>query len=239
MYHKSAQLYDNLYHFVDYSAATKKLINFICHHNPSAKTLLEVACGTGKYLEQLQNTYQVEGLDISPDMLHLARKRLPDVVFHESNMTRFELGKQFDVVACLFSSIGYVKTVERFYETIATLKKHVTPGGLLIIEPFFTPNSYWPDRVTLNIVEQHNLKVAWMYVSKRVEDVASLEIHYTVGTPQSISHFTELHEIGLFSELAYERSFAEHGLGLTFDHVGLIGRGLYIGTVGRQSDLLG
>jgi ubiquinone/menaquinone biosynthesis C-methylase UbiE len=32
-----------------------------------------VACGTGRYLEELCRWYEVEGIDLSPAMLDLAR----------------------------------------------------------------------------------------------------------------------------------------------------------------------
>ena len=47
-------------------------------------TLLEVACGTGGIIASLAGSYQVAGLDISPGMLAVARKKLP----RESRCTR-------------------------------------------------------------------------------------------------------------------------------------------------------
>src|SRR6266581_41583 len=34
-------------------------------HHPEARTILELACGTGAILEQLQRDYEVVGLDVS------------------------------------------------------------------------------------------------------------------------------------------------------------------------------
>jgi ubiquinone/menaquinone biosynthesis C-methylase UbiE len=42
--------------------------------NPSAKDMLELACGTGNVLAQMQPEYTVTGLDLSPEMLDIARK---------------------------------------------------------------------------------------------------------------------------------------------------------------------
>ena len=54
-------------------------------------------------------------------------------------MTAFDLGCRFDVVTCLFSSIGYVGTVERLDQAIATMAAHLEPGGTLIVEPWLSP----------------------------------------------------------------------------------------------------
>ena len=229
MYQKSTTYYDALYHFKDYNDGAKRLRAFIGQFHPQARSLLEVACGTGKYLEALSGFFSVEGLDINPQMLEQARARVPDVPLHLTSMVDFDLGKRFDVVACLFSSIGYVKTVEDFHATIDTLARHVAPGGLLIIEPFFTPETYWVNRITMNVVDQPELKIVWMYVSEREDRVARLDIHHMVGTPAGVEEFTERHEIGLFNEEDYALSFARAGLALHHDPTGLFNRGLYIG----------
>ena len=91
MFTKSAQYYDALYHFKDYNAASKQLHALIQRHNPKAKTLLDVACGTGKHLDLLQQFYQVAGLDINPELLQIARQRCPESPFHEDDMVDFRL----------------------------------------------------------------------------------------------------------------------------------------------------
>ena len=51
----------------------------IRRHKPKARTLLELACGTGAILKILAKSYDVVGLDLSPQMLAIARKKLPHV----------------------------------------------------------------------------------------------------------------------------------------------------------------
>ena len=41
----------------------------IRQHKPKARTLLELACGTGAILKILAKSYDVAGLDVSPQML--------------------------------------------------------------------------------------------------------------------------------------------------------------------------
>jgi hypothetical protein len=42
----------------------------------------------------------------------IAQRKLPRGSVYEADMTAFELGRRYDVVACLFRSIGYVRTLE-------------------------------------------------------------------------------------------------------------------------------
>jgi ubiquinone/menaquinone biosynthesis C-methylase UbiE len=229
MFTKTARFYDALYHFKDYAAACARLHALIQQLNPRAKTLLDVACGTGKHLEQLQRHYGVEGIDVNSEMLEIARGRCPDVPVHLGNMVDFKLGRTFDVVTCLFSSIGYVKSVENMEGAVASMAGHLRPGGLLFIEPWFSPETYWVGRVTANFVDEPELKIAWMYTSDIKGRLSVFNINYLVGTTEGIEHFTELHEMGLFSHEEYTRAFEKAGLNVTYDPQGLFGRGMYIG----------
>ncbi|MFC1853806.1 hypothetical protein ACFL27_26785 [candidate division CSSED10-310 bacterium] len=48
------------------------------------------------------------------------------------------MGKTYDVITCLFSSIGYVKTLSKLNQTVACMDHHLLPGGHLIFEPWLT-----------------------------------------------------------------------------------------------------
>lgn len=229
MFTRSAEFYDTLYHFKDYAAAVEKLRMLIQQACPHASSLLDVACGTGKHVEYLRNYYSVEGLDLNAELLALARQRCPGITFHQGDMTNFRLGHTFDVVTCLFSSIGYVKTLDNLGKAVANMAHHLTPGGMLVVEPWFTPENYWRDRVTLNHVDQPELKIAWMYVSEAEGPVSIADIHYLVGTPKGVDHFVERHELGLFTHAEYLGAFRECNLEVQHDPTGLFGRGMYLG----------
>ena len=129
MYDRSAEFYDAIYSFKNYEKETAKLHELIQQHKRSpGNELLDVACGTGGHISYLKRNYSVEGLDNSPRMLRLARKKHPDVVFHRRDMTNFTLRKEFDVVTCLFSSVGHVKTRRRLDLAVLTMARHLKPG---------------------------------------------------------------------------------------------------------------
>src|SRR3954453_12959074 len=122
MFSRSARIYDAIYASVrDYRREAAELDRLIQERRPGAKTLLDVACGTGAHLEHIASEYDVEGLDLDPEMLAVRRDRLPDAAFHEGDMASFDLGKRFDAVVCMFSSIGYAKTQVRLHAEIASM----------------------------------------------------------------------------------------------------------------------
>jgi SAM-dependent methyltransferase len=107
---QSAAWYDRFYATKDYAAEARQVTALIHQHNPPARTLLDVACGTGRHLEHLRETFACHGVDLDPALLEFARQRLPGIPLTHGDMTDFDLGRRFDAVTCLFSSIGYTRT---------------------------------------------------------------------------------------------------------------------------------
>jgi ubiquinone/menaquinone biosynthesis C-methylase UbiE len=229
MYKKSAKFYDSLYHFKDYKAASEKLDKIIKSYNPAAKTLLDTACGTAKHIEYLQKLYDAEGLDISEELLEIAKKRCPNTVFHIADVSNFSLKKKFDVITCLFSSIAYVKTLDRLFSTLRYMAEHLNPEGLVIVEPWFSKENFRTGTITANHYDEKDLKITWMYTSEIENGLSVLDINYLVGTPGEIDHFSERHEIGLFDDSQYRKAFTDADLKIVYDSEGLFGRGMYIG----------
>jgi ubiquinone/menaquinone biosynthesis C-methylase UbiE len=229
MYTKSAAYYDQLYQFLNYADAAARVRERILERAPAARTLLDVGCGTGQHLENLSRTFEAEGLDLNPELLRIARERCPGVRFHQADMATFALPRRFDVIACLFSAIGYVRTLENMRSTIATFARHLSPGGLVLVEPWFTPESFWTDTLTTNVTDRGDPKIVWMYTSRRQDRLAVLDIHYLVGQPSGVEHFTERHELGLFTHEEYLAAFRDAGLTPEHDPVGIRRRGLYLG----------
>jgi len=228
VFSRSARLYDAVYASIrDYPREAAELDRLIQERRPGARTLLDVACGTGAHLEHLTG-YEVEGLDLDPEMLGVARERLPNVPLHEGDVADFDLGKRFDAVVCMFSSIGYVRTEERLRSAVASMARHLEPGGVLVVEPWLSPE-VWADRhVGAVFVDEPELKIARMNVGQREADVSIFEFEYLVGTPNGLERFNERHELGLFTVEQYLEAFRAAGLEVDHDPEGPMGRGLYI-----------
>lgn len=223
--------YDLIFANKDYAAETDRLRGFIEERAPGVKTLLDVACGTGRHLYHLQRHYAVEGLDLSEPQLEIARQRIPDGVFHQGDMLKFDLGRRFDVVTCLFSSIGYIRSLDRLNEAVANMARHVRPGGLVIVEPWLTPDSWRPGNLWAEYIDESDLKVARISVSEFEGRVAILDFHILIAKDGEVDFFSERHELALFTEDEYLASFREANLDVRFDPEGLMGRGLYVGKV--------
>ncbi len=229
-YAKFARIYDLIYSFKNYQAEADRLHAIVSTYKRSpGNTLLDVACGTGAHIAFLRRQYAVEGLDLSRGMLKIARQRFPGIAFHQGDMLDFDLGRKFDVATCLFSAIGYVKTAPGLRKAVANMARHLAPGGLLIVEPWLSPDDWKAGVLHGLFIDQPDIKIARMNVSQTRNGISVIKFHCLVGTPAGIEYFIEEHEMGLFSSAEYIGAFSSAGLEVFHDAQGLMGRGLYIG----------
>ena len=171
---QSARIYDALNRHKDYAGASAALTTIVDRLAPRASTLLDVGCGTGLHLSHLRGRFAVEGLDVSPQMLDVARARCPGVQFHEGSLVEFDLGRRFDVVTCLFGSIAYARDEAGLRRAALRLTEHLLPGGLTIVEPWVTPGRFVSGRLVLDTANDPDLKVARLYVTERQDDMPVL-----------------------------------------------------------------
>jgi SAM-dependent methyltransferase len=92
---------------------------------------LDAACGTGRFAEFLaRRGHKVIGVDSSPDMLALARRRVPDGEFHVAELDRLPLpDDSADVIVCALALVH----VPRLKPVLAEFARVLRPGGDLVI----------------------------------------------------------------------------------------------------------
>jgi hypothetical protein len=146
-------------------------------------------------------------------------------------MRTLALGRRFDVVTCLFSAIGYMTTIDDLHRAVAAMAAHVVPGGLLIVEPWFTPDAWRSDTPHMITIDEPDFKLVRMNTSLTRDRLAVMEMHHLVGTPEKTVHFVEHHEMLLAEIDELLQAFRAAGLEAWFDQEGLTWRGVVIGRV--------
>jgi len=229
----SEKYYDDIYSTMgkDYLLEAEKVDGFIQKYKSTdGNALLDVACGTGTHAGLLSKYYDVVGTDLNQDMLDIARGKHPEIRFIQSDMRSFDLGRKFDAVTCLFSAIGYMRTKKELRQAIKSMSRHLFPGGVLLVEPWFSPEQWNIGRVSTILVEKPDVKVVRMSHGGKKGKVSLLEFEYLVGTSKGLEHIREHHEFGLFTHEEYMDAFTQTGLNVTYEPEGVDGRGLLIGT---------
>lgn len=216
-YGRSTFIYDSYIPNADYVAGALRLAAMIRAGNPGAQSLLDVGCGSGKYLENLRNEFHCEGLDLADGFLEIARQRCPGLAIHQGDMTGFDLGRRFDAISCLFLAIAYVRTPENLDRAVASMARHLNPGGLLFVEPWVYPENFWVGKLTSEYVDEPGRKISRMFITRVEDRVSVYDIHYLVGTPEGIEYFIEREELGLFTHEEYLTAFRKAGMEVSYD----------------------
>lgn len=177
-------------------------------------------------------------------MLARARTRVPSADLHLGRMETFDLGREFDVVTCLFSAIGYVRSVRELRRTLRNFARHTAPGGVVVVEPWLTPGAFREGSVHHLTAVHQGTAVLRANSSERRRGRSVMEFHYLLGRPGSVEHFVETHDCGLFDVRTMKAAFRSAGLLVRYLPQGLeSGRGLYVarrpelGDVGRMRTL--
>jgi SAM-dependent methyltransferase len=226
---RSVALYDAIYsRKKDYAEEAGKIRGWIQRVCPGARSALDVGCGTAEHARHLKAHYAVDGLDLNPAFLDVARAKNPECGYFQGDMTSFSLGRRYDVVMSLFSCIGYVRTRANLARTFRCFREHLAPGGAVIVEPWFTPEQWHPGKPHAMVIDEPDFKVCRMNTTMRDGDLSWFDFHYLVATPAGVEHFTERHELALFTRAETESAFAEAGLRAEYDEAGIFGRGLYV-----------
>jgi ubiquinone/menaquinone biosynthesis C-methylase UbiE len=232
LYKDLAKYYDLIYAFKDYKKEAVRIKTLVSKYRKSeGEELLDVACGTGHHLEYLKDEFSCMGVDISNKILEVARKNVKGVVFKQADMTTLNLGMEFDVITCLFSSIGYVKTCKNLRKTIRNFSKHLKKGGVVLIEPWHTKLTYIPSSPHMETYDGKDIKIARLNVSELRGRLSVMDMHYLIAErAKGVKHFVERHELGLFEVDETLRIMKEAGLHSKFLKRGLMQkRGIFVG----------
>ena len=233
----AADLYDAFYDALekDYEEEAAIVLDVVRQRAPDARALLDVACGTGRHLEVFARTLRCTGVDLDAEMVAVARRRCARRVrVLQADMRTLDLGRRFDVVTCLFSSVAYMRTVAALRQAIAAMARHLHPGGVLVVEPWYTHETWEDGHLGVLTVDEPDRKAARVSVATTRGDIAALDFDIVVATAAGTEHVHERHELRLFRIDQYVAAFAAAGLvDIEVDDDGLYGLGLVVGSATR------
>lgn len=239
-YGELARWYDPLYAAIgkDHAEEADALLDLAVELGVEATSLLDVACGTGLHLARFADRVEdVSGVDNAPAMVEIATERLGPGVVRHGDMRSFELERTFDVVTCLFSAIGHVRDEGDLDAAIARMAAHVTPGGVLLVEPWLTPDVVKPASDTprghrdLHTAVTDAGIVTRVLRSVRRGEVLVLEFAWAVATDDGVDTAVESYRMPLFTRERYLEAMDRAGLDATWREPTALhaARGLLVG----------
>lgn len=238
-FEKSAYYYDIFYKNRAYSADVETIEKWIDDVSPGSKMILDIACGSHEHLRYFDSRYQVDGFDNNQDFLEIAvNKRKSCQVkgqYFLGSMDDFQLEGEYDVIMCLFSSIGYLSDGKALAETIRCFAKHLTADGMIIIEPWISPDSM-DSFPPAQLIQEGDIHISRMSSYAIDGDSLKLFLHYLVQDQGEISYFSEEHNMCFFDSDQYKDAFEQSNLVWAYDPLGLSSkRGLYVAAKNANS----
>jgi SAM-dependent methyltransferase len=132
IYAKFAAFYDDI--MGDRTETIDQVRSYLTKYLPTAASLLELGAGTGALLAGFTAELEVTGIDQSPEMLAIAEVNVPDARLVRGDITKFALGRRFDVVICMFDTLNHVPSFEDWLEVFERAHEHLVEGGLFIFD---------------------------------------------------------------------------------------------------------
>lgn len=104
--------------------------DFVQSLGPSS--VLDAGCGTGRVaIELARRGLEVEGVDLDATMLTAARRKAPELTWHQADLADLDLGRRFDMVL-LAGNVMIFLTPGSEARVVAAMARHVAPAGALV-----------------------------------------------------------------------------------------------------------
>lgn len=192
-YSDFAKHYDKLYSYVDYESQAVFFIKLLRQYKVKNKKLVDFACGTGKHASLMtRRGYEAIGVDLSPEMLEVARKLYPNIKFYHGDMKTWKSKMKFGAITILFNSILYNKNRQEFSQTLLNCRGQLVDGGLLI---FDTVDKAVGINSKKKIIRNGDVSFAPKWIYNKQASRLDLEIDFAINSKK----YHDLHEMGAFS----------------------------------------
>lgn len=130
-----ARVYDAIMADIEYDGWAEFILDYLRAEGSRPQSVLDLACGTGASTRPFaQRGLEVTGLDLSPEMLAVAARELPDVTFTSGDLRTFDLGRRFDLVTCVFDSLNNLTDPADLGRALERARAHLRPGGFLVFD---------------------------------------------------------------------------------------------------------
>lgn len=131
------------------------------HASRPVTTLLDMGCGGGKNALNLKREFDVTGVDLSPAMLEQAKSLNPECRFVEGDIRTCRLGRTFDAVL-MDDAISHMNCLADFVAAFRTAHAHLSPGGVLVVTPDVTTETFVQNRTTVASATSNGLDVVFI-----------------------------------------------------------------------------
>lgn len=215
-----SKCYDAVYRHKDYQKECDVLENIFRRYCVSAKTILDLGCGTGNHAIPFGlRGYQVLGVDRSLAMILQAKRKSNDlpVEFLHLDIQSLNLSQKFDVILMMFAVLGYQVEDSQLTTSLQVVQQHLNPGGVFLFDCWYGPavRDQKPERRTQEIfLEEAKVTRVSLGTLRPQTDLCDVEIRTEIEERGGRREFKESHTMRFFYRAQLEKLFLGVGLRL-------------------------
>jgi trans-aconitate methyltransferase len=200
--------------------AIRTVIDAYFKHMPNQQpTLVEMGAGGGHTLSHLAGDFELLAVDISEPMLVNCSLICPEATTILGDMRTIDLQRMVDIVL-IHDAVDYMLTAADVQAALHTAAKYLKPGGLLIVAPTYTTESFENNQSISDEHEDPQVRVAFTSRVSLVQDADNqfiMSMVFDITENGQTTRFTDEHRCGLFSENDWQQWITDAGL--TYHHV--------------------
>jgi len=206
LYHELAYLWPLLSPPEDYEPEAIAILavieTYLKRPSDTRPVLVEMGAGGGHALSHLAENFELLAVDIANPMLVNCSMVCPQATTILGDMRQVELGRAVDIVL-IHDAVDYMLTVEDVQQTLANAAKHLKPGGLIIIAPTYTTESFENNQSISDQHEDRQFHVAFTSKVSLAKDAPNqfvMQMAFKITENGQTTRLTDEHRCGLFSE---------------------------------------
>jgi len=125
--------------------------------------VLDLGSGTGlaiEFLNILPENYT--GIELSNDMLQLAKAKYPEYVFINDSIIDINLDTKYDLIICCFDTINHLLKKDEWEKTFEIVRRHMKASSVFVFDIVsqFDHRFNWPNQVSITESD------LWIYIQK-------------------------------------------------------------------------
>ncbi len=185
----------------EYIDETEEMIGLIRKYaRIPVKRVINFGCGGGHNDHTLKQHFHVTGVDISENMLSLARVLNPEVTYVTGDMRSVRLGERFDAVT-IFDAISYMRTIESLRAAFNTAYSHLRPGGVFVTYVEECAEQFRQNKTTVLTKSQGDTEITLIdnsYDPNTDDTWYECHLIYLIRQRGELTIETDCHLLGLF-----------------------------------------
>jgi len=185
------------------------------NYNFKPKTVLDLACGTGNMTKRLCDCgYDTIGVDISNDMLAVAKKKDTKSLYLCQDMIELELYGTVDAIVCLCDSINYILEHADLIKTFKLIKNYLNPGGIFIFD--INSQHKYKNILSDNTFSQVHENYAYIWENMFYDNEQINEYALSLFIKESTTNTYKRHD-----ELHLQKAYSQESIILALNKAGL------------------